>query len=807
MLSRIETALRRLRRNLSRSVWLARLLRLPVSEGSPTRPGLIMIQIDGLSQPQLERAIARGEMPFLRRLLRREHYRLHAHYSGLPSTTPAIQAELFYGVKGVVPAFSFRDHASRRVVRMYEPDMAANVEARAAGSGNAALLEGGSAYSDVFTGGAAESHFCPSSMGWGPTLRAANPLVQLAFLLSNFYSFVRVGVLLLLELGLALVDFVRGLVDGQDFVKELKFVPTRVAISILLRELCVIGGKIDISRGLPVIHLNFLGYDEQAHRRGPGSLFAHWTLKGIDDAVARLWRAANHSAWRHYEVWIYSDHGQAAVRPYQEAHGHTLEEAVAAAFEKLGLAGPTVRPQGAGGIQTQRVRFLGGRKIQRLFAVLGMNGEEADAAQPVVAALGPVGHVYFPRDLSGDERDFVARELARTHRIPVVLRVAAPGTLSAHTEAGEFRLPQDRATLFGAQHPFLDAVGEDLVRLCEHADAGDIVVLGWREGVSPLSFAVENGAHAGASPEETHGFALLPEDAPLAPREHEYLRPGDLRMAALQHLGPTELPGARKRAAAAQTDVLRVMTYNVHSCVGMDGKIDAERIARVIARARPDVVALQELDVGRARTFGLDQAHLIARYLKMEFHFHPAIHVEEERYGDAILTHLPHRLVKAGPLPGLAGKPRLEPRGAIWLAIDLHGREVQVINTHLGLDQRERAAQVEALLGSDWLGHEQCRKPVILCGDFNASPSSPVCRRFAGQLADVQMGVRNHPPQSTFPSRLPSLRIDHIFISPGLEVTGIEIPASHLARTASDHLPLVAEIRIPGREPLTKGKK
>jgi hypothetical protein len=63
MLSRIETFYRRLRRNLSRSVWLARLLRLPVSEGASTRPGLILIQIDGLSQPQLERAQAGGEMP------------------------------------------------------------------------------------------------------------------------------------------------------------------------------------------------------------------------------------------------------------------------------------------------------------------------------------------------------------------------------------------------------------------------------------------------------------------------------------------------------------------------------------------------------------------------------------------------------------------------------------------------------------------------------------------------------------------------------------------------------------------------
>jgi endonuclease/exonuclease/phosphatase family metal-dependent hydrolase len=800
MIGSIEARLRRIRRKLSRSVWLSRLLQLPVSEGSPTRPGMILLQIDGLSQPQFERALARKELPFLARLMRREHYRLHAHYSGLPSTTPAVQAELFYGVKGAVPAFSFRDHQTGQVVRMFEPDAAARVEAHCAAIGDEALLNGGSTYSDNYTGGAAESHFCPSSMGWGPALRGANPLVLLAFVAVNFYSILRIAVLLFLELGLALVDFARGLVRGHDFLKELKFIPTRVAISIILRELCVIGGKIDISRGLPVIHINFLGYDEQAHRRGPRSLFAHWTLKGIDDAIARLWHAASHSAWRHYEVWIYSDHGQAHVRAYQEILGYSLEEAVGRTFARLNDIG-VASTRHAGGVQTQRVRLLGGNRIQRLFAVFGVSGEEVHEQGVVVAALGPVGHVYSPRKLEEEEREHVALELARTHKVPVVLTLAGPGLLRAWTEAGEYDLPGDCAGLFGAQHPFLDAIGEDLVRLCEHADAGDFVLLGWREGLAPLTFASENGAHAGLTPEETNGFALLPGDAPLPVHEPAYVRPIDLRDAALRHLGRSgrKSTSARKRAISARTDTLRVMTYNVHSCIGMDGKIDAERIARVIARARPDVVALQELDVGRVRSFGVDQAHQIARYLEMEFHFHPAVHLEKERYGDAILTHLPQHLVKVGSLPGLADKPRLEPRGALWVALDLHGQEVQVINTHLGLSPRERMAQVEALLGSDWLGNEQCRDPVILCGDFNAQPTSLVCRRVGERFQDVQVLAQGHRPRCTFTSRFPTVRIDHIFVSPGLEVNGIEIPRWQLAHIASDHLPLVAELRIRAR--------
>jgi len=616
---------------------------------------------------------------------------------------------------------------------------------------------------------------------------------------SNLNSFLRVAVLLLLESGLAVYDFARGLSRGQDFGLELKFILSRVGISILLRELCVIGGKIDISRGLPVVHINFLGYDEQSHRRGPRSLFAHWTLKGIDDAVARLWRAAHHSAWRQYEVWVYSDHGQAPSRPYRQTQGVSLEEAVAAVFEKTGVARPGVCTDCVSSIQTQRARLLGGTNVQRLFSVPGMRGGGADEQQPVVAALGPVGHVYPPAHLSSEERDLIARELAGAHGIPVVLSREAPNLVRAWTAAGEFRLPQDRAALFGSAHPFLDAIGEDLVRLCEHPDAGDFVLLGWREGVRPLTFAEENGAHGGVLPEETNGFALLPVDAPLAERERAYVRPTDLRNAALQHLGRAgraSVP-ARKRSAAEPTGTLRVMTYNVHSCIGMDGKLDAKRIARVIARANPDVVALQELDAGRARTDGMDQAHLIARYLEMAFHFHPALHIEEERYGDAILTRLPHRLVKAGPLPGLADKPHLEPRGALWVAVELNGAEAQIINTHLGLYARERLAQMDALLGSGWLAHEQCRAPVILCGDLNVLPWSRVYRRLGNRLKDAQVEARHHRPRGTYSSRFPSARIDYIFTSPGVEVTGIAIPDSELARMASDHLPLVAEVLIP----------
>jgi endonuclease/exonuclease/phosphatase family metal-dependent hydrolase len=243
----------------------------------------------------------------------------------------------------------------------------------------------------------------------------------------------------------------------------------------------------------------------------------------------------------------------------------------------------------------------------------------------------------------------------------------------------------------------------------------------------------------------------------------------------------------------------RLMTYNVHGCVGVDGRLDVGRIAAVIAHARPDIVALQELDVGRARSGRVDQAHEIASRLGMQFHFNSAFNVAEEQYGDAILTHLPYRLIRTGPLPTLP-RTRLERRGALWAAVALPGgSELQVLNTHLGLVPLEQQAQVKALLGPDWIGHSAWRAPGVLLGDFNANSRYAAYRMLAQRLRDLQMAQGDERALRrrvrTFPSRMPVMRIDHMFLTPGLEVSGVHAPGDALARVASDHLPLVADLK------------
>ena len=241
----------------------------------------------------------------------------------------------------------------------------------------------------------------------------------------------------------------------------------------------------------------------------------------------------------------------------------------------------------------------------------------------------------------------------------------------------------------------------------------------------------------------------------------------------------------------------RIMTYNVHRCLGTDRRLDIGRISDVIAAQAPDIIALQELDLGRARSGGLDQAHEIAQRLGMTFHFNAALRIEEEAYGDALLTHLPERLVRAGPLPGYPPIPQLEPRGALWVAVRVGEQELQVITTHLGLVPQEQRLQAAALAGGKWLGHPDRRGPTLLLGDLNAVPRSAVCRTLLRDLKDARKTVKG--PAATFPSRLPVLAIDHVFVSADIAVRAVSVPSDRATRQASDHLPLVVDFDLtPG---------
>ncbi len=785
MLTRIESFFRKWRRRFSRTEWAIRLLGLPRRAEPSDAFGLVMVQIDGLSMRQFNRAMEKGRMPFLRSLSRRESYSLHSHYSGIPSNTPAVQAEIFYGVQTAVPAFHYVDHATGRVIKMYDNESARLVESRLRAH-DKGLLAGGSSYCNIFSGGADEAHFCADNNGWKGLLRAANPLVLPFLVLCYADIFIRTAFLIAVEFFLALYDCVRGTMSGKVFLHEFQFIFTRVAACVLLRELIVVGVCMDLARGLPIIHANFIGYDEQSHRRGPSSTFAHWSLGGIDDSIRRIWKAAGLSDRQDYDVWVYSDHGQEKTVSYPEKFGMPLDQAVKKIFGETAGTSKEI-PSGAG---IWRSYLLDDRLSKKW---IGLAGKEAPPEPVIVTAMGPVGHIYIRNKLDAKDLAEKAQQLVAEAGIPLVLAREGKDQVRVWMRKGNFLLSEHAEKVFGAGHPFLAEAQLDLARVCAHDDAGDLVIMGWVDGEAPMSFPMENGAHAGIGPEETSGFAFLPRDTPLDVPRKPYLRPIDLHTAARRFMGE-DLFRYYSPARVAPATTLTVMTYNVHGCVGMDGKLSVDRIARIIARHNPDIVALQELDVGRLRSKSIDQAERIARKLEMNFHFHPTFRLKDEQYGNAIFSRYPMSIRKMAALP--AYKKSSEPRAALWVTVDAEGTQFQLINTHLSIWPAERLLQARALAGPEWLAHPDCAGPVVLCGDFNASPRTPAYRRMCEALKDCQRSLPKHRPTRTWSGKYGISRIDHVFLSPEWEVLRVEVPRSHLDRAASDHVPLLVRLKI-----------
>jgi len=800
MLTKLSVIIQKTKNFCDPGLWTIRMLGLQQAPAAnQSERGLILIQVDGLSFARFQSSLQNGSLPFLKKLQDREHYKARHHYAGVPSCTPAIQGELFYGVKQCVPAFKFRDHLSGEILTFYESHSACLVEERLRQK-TPGLLEGGSSYSNIFSGGAKNNaHFCVASIGWTAFFKALNPYSLIVLWLLNLDGFLRLFFGLLIEFARSVWDCLAGALQGYGLRAEFNFILSRLFATVIIRELVTLGAKLDIARGLPLIHLNFFSYDEHAHRRGPSSRFALDTLPGVDRRIRRIWNAAHNAIARDYDLWIYSDHGQEEVIPYEAENGVRVETAIQQVFQKANLDGaalknPAVLPEQTRGGCRKNVSFFNSKSDR--------SGEkaavQADTRQPIITAQGPVGFIYPPGDLTVEQKEQLAQALVEEAHIPLVLTLVSGGRVAALTPEGKFYLPQDAKCLAGDDHLFPAQIGEDLAALCRHPDSGAFVISGWRKGKRSVSFPWEYGSHAGPGSQETDGFAFLPADIAAQAESKKIFRPVDLRQSVTSFLSGNDTCRGELDPKRAERGMLRVMSYNVHSCIGMDGKMSPERIARVIARYDPDVIALQELDAGRVRTLGTDQAGLLADLLDMQYHFHPVLRVEEEMYGNAILSRHPMKIIEAAGLPRIYTHAFFEPRGALWVEIEYLGCKIQLMNTHLSFWKPEQKIQAEALCGPDWLGHPDCQgaDPVILCGDLNASPYSPVYRRIQKQLNDAQLKLDQHTPLNTWFGHCPIGRIDHVFISSGVAVLGVDVPATRLEKLASDHLPLIVDLQI-----------
>jgi endonuclease/exonuclease/phosphatase family metal-dependent hydrolase len=229
---------------------------------------------------------------------------------------------------------------------------------------------------------------------------------------------------------------------------------------------------------------------------------------------------------------------------------------------------------------------------------------------------------------------------------------------------------------------------------------------------------------------------------------------------------------------------LRLMTWNIHGALGRNPRFDLARVVALVQKLAPDIVALQEVDSRRAHAMGTGNPFDALRDALGTHGTHAhAISTADGDYGQVLVGRWPLISSSVHDL----SYPEREPRRAISADFATPAGKLHVIATHLGLSFRERHQQAHVLL--KLLGHLEV--PTVVMGDFNDWFWVGSVRRILGRT------LPRYSSQRTFPSYLPLLRLDRVYLSDALTLVTCQTDAT--ARTLSDHLPLITDVELVSR--------
>nr|WP_202797668.1 phage holin family protein [Candidatus Protofrankia datiscae] len=507
--------------------------------GSPfDGPGVVIVQIDGLSAPLLRWAVTAGNLPTLSRWVRGGSHRFVEWHTGMPSTTPTSQAGILHGTSGHVPAFRWYDKDAGRLVVTNRPRDAAEIE-RGFSNGRGLLADGGVSISNVFSGDAPHSLLTVSQAGL-PGRRAR-----------GYASFAASPQGLARSLVLTIGEMIKEVHQARKQRRDNIFprvrrggsyVALRGLTNVLLRDLNVTFIAEQMARGVPVVFCDFVDYDEVAHHAGPNRRESLQTLEGIDRVLAMLERIAS-AVERTYEIVVLSDHGQSQGATFRQRYGRSLEDTVRGLLTPgAAAAAATGTAEGWGPVNTLLTEVTGGgdgtgpgrlmlrRRTDDGQITFGPSRLEVtlDPQRPdlVVVASGNLAMVYLPQvagraDL--EQMEFLHPALVRgliDHPGVgfVVVRCQGHGPVAFGARG---RMFLETGVVEGT-NPLLgygSRAAADLLRHQRMHNVGDIVVVsridpGTRE---VAAFEELVGCHGGIGGDQTRAVLLYPAGWPTVP--------------------------------------------------------------------------------------------------------------------------------------------------------------------------------------------------------------------------------------------------------------------------------------------------
>ncbi len=228
---------------------------------------------------------------------------------------------------------------------------------------------------------------------------------------------------------------------------------------------------------------------------------------------------------------------------------------------------------------------------------------------------------------------------------------------------------------------------------------------------------------------------------------------------------------------------LKLLSYNIHSCFGVDGKYNPSRVASIIQNSGADLVALQEIDSSLEVRDGLNQLQYLAYRTGLTPLMGPTLKRGYGSYGNALLSRFPFSAVREINLT----YRKFEPRGLLQAKMHIGDKVVSVFNTHFGLKHWERKFQSQRLCSEL---ENDLHDFALIFGDFNEWFG------WSRNLNWLEKSFSKSPRAPTYPSRWPKFALDRIFASPEVTFLESKVLFDEETRWASDHLPVLAKIRL-----------